>query len=212
MDGNGALDRHQTRNRDGPHDLPLTLATHGTFWSARFPSDRRRKWSHHDQAMKIRWQRLKLNHDRGSRSWFDSGLITPRSGLIQRQIQSHDTAKWRAMITVRSWPSNRSHDRIKSGPNFRDKIPFKKTMYPSLFLQLLIDLWRNSANFEEGPKFFVIPPRLESIAKQLERDWSRIPLWFYRIFPLNSERTRGRNRANSLQSTRIEATFLRQLG
>ena len=54
------------------------------------------------------------------------------------------------------------------------------------------------------------PPRLCSIAKQFERDWSRISPWFHQIFPLNSERPRGRIRANSLQSTRIEAPFLRQ--
>ena len=41
--------------------------------------------------------------------------------------------------------------------------------------------------------------------RELERDWSRIPPWFHRIFPLNTESPWERIRANSLQFAQIGA-------
>ena len=76
----------------------------------------------------------------------------------------------RAIVANTSTGSN-SH-------NFRAKIPVKKMMYPSLFL----NFWFIREGIKQNLKFFVIPPRLDLIAKQMERDWSRIPPWYHRIF------------------------------
>ena len=56
------------------------------------------------------------------------------------------------------------------------------------------------------------PCILDSSPIGLRQDWLRIVAWFDRILPLNAERTWGRNQANPLQSTWIEAKFLRQPG
>ena len=100
VDASGQLDLHRTdidrRTRiRGPRSrrtiligrsrCVVALAHREGFWSARFPSDGRRKrgtWHHHNQAAKIGRQRKIATHDRssiGPRSPHDRGSIAAQS-------------------------------------------------------------------------------------------------------------------------------------
>ena len=82
----------------------------------------------------IRRHRLRFNHDRGSWSRFDRGLIAPRSGLFHRYIKADSSRNWSHEATQ----GNRSHDPCNPPPRphqsatiFGQNFPLKACILPS---------------------------------------------------------------------------------
>ena len=165
-----------------------------------------------DPSHFIRWRLMEhRHHDRRpivARSWRDRGSFWSEIVAYSRPIQK---PRHRPKEPL-PWRSQTAPTTASDAHEFGLIFPFKK--------RCILPLFFNFRSIREGIKRILTkisssswsPPHLDSIAKQWERDWSRISPWFHRIFPLNSERPRGRIRANSLQSMRIEAPFLWQLG
>ena len=142
----------------------------------------------------------KIENDRG-----------PIVALLEAKLKQKLPRNWSHAVARR----NRSHDSTKPLPQplqlatIFGPISSWKPVYSPFFV---LNFWLIREGIKQISRKISSPPCLDSIAKQLERDWSRISPWFHRIFPLNSERPRGRIWANSLQSTRIGAPSLRQSG
>ena len=87
-------------------DLSWALDPHRT------DDDRGKAWSR-DQTTHLTWSDWTAAINCVSRSWFDRGPIALRSGMICHGIEATITTKWSFRSHDRSWPSIRSHERIK---------------------------------------------------------------------------------------------------
>ena len=171
------------RSRSDGHDaldLSLTLATHLDDWIL---IERAASWGtlcaivHSPKA--IGWQRLKLNHDHGSRSRFDRGPIAPRSGLIHRQIGADSSRDW----SHDQRQGNRSHDPFNPLPRphqsatiFGPKSPLKASILPScswtfdrefLFDFIEFSPWIPNVHEEESEKICFNPQELNPILTEI---------------------------------------------
>ena len=153
------------------------------------------------------------DHDHGpiaARSWPDRGMIVvhlkPKLRLTYLKFGSYDAA-----------PENRAHDPEKPLPR-PPLLPTNSGQFPSLKSHVLLcsstfdRLVNKLSEFRGRSLVHRVPPAFrldcEAIGAGLITNFSLISS----NFPLNSERPRGRIRANSLQSTRIGAPSLRQSG
>ena len=117
------------------------------------------------------WSRLDCGRSPRDRDQFTSQL-GPRSPLTDGPQSSCDCGHQNHLPTR------------SNGLKFERKSPFKPRCIYSCSSQLLTESWRNEAILKQDLQFFMIPPRLDSIAIQSKRDWSSLSIGFHRIFPL----------------------------
>ena len=140
------------------------------------------------------WLMTRITID--ARSWPDRGVIVVplkwKLRRIYRTSGSHDTARGNRFHDLAKLLPRSHQTASKSGLIFTLKthviLPCSSTF--DRFMKELSE-FRSRSLVHRDP-----PPRFDSIAKQLERDWSQISPWIHRIFPLNSERPRGRIHKN----------------
>ena len=131
-------------------------------------------------------------------SWPDSGANVASFEANLRKLrhifESYDAAQ------VKPLP-RRCKSASTSAPithDLRPNSPSKKSHVLSSLFWTFDQFVKELSEFQGRSLVHRDPPRLDSIPKGLERDWSRIPPWFHRIFPLNSENPWEMIRANSL--------------